>query len=104
MDKGEKTTIKLIIKTDGPTSLEALEHAIETIETPDNVNIKKVHKDIGQFTESDLALAEASGALLIGFNIKTLASIKKKAEEMKITLKTFDIIYELTEYLEDLAM
>ncbi len=104
VNKWEKTTIKIIIKSDGPTSLEALEHAIDTIETPDNVEIKKVHKDIWQFTDSDIALAEASSALLIGFSIKNTASIRRKAEELKLTLKTFDIIYELTEYLEDIAM
>ncbi|USN57276.1 MAG: hypothetical protein H6766_02195 [Candidatus Peribacteria bacterium] len=104
MNQGEKTTVKLILKADGPTTLEALKHAIKTVERPDNVDIKTVHADIGQFTESDLALAQASEALLIGFNVQIPGALKKKAEQLKVTLKSYDIIYELTEYIEDLAM
>jgi translation initiation factor IF-2 len=104
MNQGEKTTVKLILKADGPTTLEALNHAIDQIPTPDNVEIKKVHSDIGQFTESDLSLAQASEALLIGFNVKIPGTLKKKAEQLKVTLKSYDIIYELTEYIEELAM
>jgi translation initiation factor IF-2 len=60
MESGEKTTVKLVLKSNGPTGLEALNQAIDTIIPPDNVEIKKVHSDIGEFTESDVSLAEAS--------------------------------------------
>jgi translation initiation factor IF-2 len=99
----DTTDLKLILKADGPTALEALKHAVENINTPDNVRVQHIHSDIGQFTESDLALAQASGALLIGFNVNVPGSLSKKAEQQKVTLKTFDIIYQLTEYLEDIA-
>ncbi len=104
MESGEKTLVKLILKANGPTGLEALSHAIDSIETPENVEIKKVHMDVGQFTESDISLASASGALMIWFNVKVPATLTKKAEQQKLTLKNFDIIYELTEYMEELAM
>jgi len=103
IETGKKATVKLILKADGPTALEALIHSIDNITCPSNVEIKKVHTDVGQFTQSDLSLAEASGALLVGFNIKTHASIKKKSEQLKIVLKTYDIIYELIEYIENIV-
>jgi translation initiation factor IF-2 len=104
IESGEKTLVKLILKSNGPTGLEALNHAISSIQTPDNVQIKVIHSDVGQFTESDISLASASDALMVGFNVKVPGTLKKKAEQQKLTLKNFDIIYELTEYVEDIAM
>jgi translation initiation factor IF-2 len=49
-------------------------------------------------------LAQASGALLLGFNISINSTLKKKAEQMKVEMKAYDVIYELTTYLEDLTM
>jgi translation initiation factor IF-2 len=48
-------------------------------------------------------LAQASKALLLGFNIGVNATLKKKAEQMKVEIKNFDIIYELTDYLTELT-
>lgn len=92
----------MILKADGSSSLEALKQAVEGLTVPKNVLIKTVHSDVGYFGESDLSLAQASDALLIGFNITVNAILKKKAENLKITLKNYDIIYELTDYLDNL--
>lgn len=51
-----------------------------------------------------MSLAQASGALLLGFNITMNATLKKKAEGLKVEMKVFDIIYELTDYLNDLVL
>ncbi|HOG15620.1 MAG TPA: translation initiation factor IF-2 [Candidatus Absconditabacterales bacterium] len=103
-DSDEKTELRLILKSDGSSSLSALEQAVLGVSTPDNVIIKIVHQDVGHFNDSDLSLAQASGALLLGFNISINSVLKKKAEQMKVEMKAYDVIYELTTYLEDLTM
>ncbi|MFZ2150537.1 MAG: translation initiation factor IF-2 [Candidatus Absconditicoccaceae bacterium] len=95
--------LRLILKSDGSSSLEALQQAVAGIVLPENVVIKTVHTDVGHFGDSDLSLAQASKALLLGFNLSMNALLKKKAETMKVEMKSFDIIYELTDYLTDLT-
>ncbi|MCF7834658.1 translation initiation factor IF-2 [Candidatus Gracilibacteria bacterium] len=95
--------LRLILKSDGSSSLEALKQAVNGIQLPEKVVIKIVHSDIGHFGDSDLALAQASKSLLLGFNLSMNALLKKKADNMKIAMKNFDIIYELTDYLTDLT-
>jgi translation initiation factor IF-2 len=99
----KEAELRLILKSDGSSSLEALQQAINGIQLPKNVTIKVIHAEAGHFSESDLSLAQASGALLIGFNITINAILKKKAESMKIEMKNYDIIYELTDYIQKLV-
>lgn len=95
--------LRLILKSDWSSSLEALKQAVNWIQLPEKVVIKIVHSDIGHFGDSDLALAQASKSLLLWFNLSMNALLKKKADNMKIAMKNFDIIYELTDYLTDLT-
>lgn len=99
----DKTQLKLITKADTFGSLEALKYAISKIELPENVEIKIIHSGIGDFSNSDIMLWEAWGAVLLWFNVSAPASVKKKAENSSVTIKTFCIIYELIEYLDKLA-
>mgnify|MGYP002346931780 CR=1 FL=1 len=99
----EKTQLKLILKSDSFGSLEALKYSIEKIEMPENVEIKIIHSDLGDITDSDIILADASGAIVIWFNIWYNASLKKKAEQKNIQIKNFDIIYEIVDYVDNLA-
>ena len=101
-DQSKVSELRLILKADGSSSLEALKQAVEGISLPKNVTIKVVHSDVGYFGESDLSLAQASKAILLWFNISMNALLKKKAESLKIEMKVFDIIYELTDYLNNL--
>ena len=96
--------LKLILKSDGSSSLEALQQAVNGIQLPKNVTMKIVQASVWYFSDSDLALAQASWALLLGFNISMNAMLKKKADSMKIEMKNFDIIYELTDYLNKLLL
>ncbi len=98
-----ESELRLVLKSDGSSSLEALKQAVAGIVLPKNVTIKVVHSDVGYFSESDLALAQAAWALLLGFNISMNAILKKKADNMKIEMKNYDIIYELTDYLTQLV-
>jgi len=99
----KESELKLVLKSDWSSSLEALKQAVAAIPMPKNVSIRVIHSDVGHFSDSDISLWEASGALLIGFNINLNALLKKKAENLKIEMRSFDIIYELTDYLSDLV-
>ena len=94
--------LRLILKAEGASSLEALIQAVQGLSLPKNVVIKIVHNDVGHFSESDVSLAQVSKSLLIGFNVSINSVLKKKAEQQKVEIKSFDIIYELTDYLSNL--
>jgi translation initiation factor IF-2 len=83
--------------------LSALEQAVKSVAMPENVDLKIIHSDVWHFSESDLSLAHASKALLLWFNITLNSTLKKKADYMGIEMKNYDIIYELTEYIFELA-
>lgn len=100
---GKESELKLILKADWPSSIEALKQAVAKIEMPKNVTIKIVHSDVWYFWEADLALAHASKALLIWYNITINSILKRKAESLKTEIKNFDIIYELTDYLKEIV-
>ncbi len=95
----EKDELNIIIKSDVQGSSEALKMAINKIKH-DEVEAKIILSDIGMINETDVSLAKASNAILIGFNVKPNREAKKLAEEQKIDIKYFNIIYEALEYVE----
>ena len=103
MKNEDKAELKLILKADWPSSLEALNHAIDWIPMPESVTIKKIHSDVWDPTDSDVTLAQAADAVVVGFNTKTHTTIKKKAEMLKVSVKNFSIIYELVDTIEQLV-
>ena len=99
-DKGEdQEELNVIIKSDVHGSSEALKMAIEKIEHPE-VKTKIILSEIGMINETDISLAKASHAVLIGFNVKANREAKKISDEQKIEIKYFNIIYEAIEYIE----
>ena len=94
--------LRLILKAEWASSLEALQQAVQWLELPKNVTIKVIHSDVGQFSESDVSLGKVAKALLIWFNVSINSILKKKADQQKVEIKSFDIIYELTDYLLNL--
>jgi len=99
-DKGEdQDELNVIIKSDVHGSSEALKMAIEKIEHPE-VKTKIILSEIGMINETDISLAKASNAVLIGFNVKANREAKKISDEQKIEIKYFNIIYEAIEYIE----
>jgi translation initiation factor IF-2 len=68
------------------------------------MEIKIIHSDVGNITDSDLIFAQASQAIVIGYNVTTTATLQKKAELMKVVVKQYDIIYEFIDRLEKLAL
>ena len=95
----EKDELNIIIKSDVQGSSEALKMAINKIKH-EEVEAKIILSDIGMINETDVSLAKASNAILIGFNVKPNREAKKLAEEQKIDIKYFNIIYEALEYVE----
>ena len=98
-DTKEKDELNIIIKSDVQGSSEALKMAINKIEHKE-VEAKIILSDIGMINETDVSLAKASNAVLIGFNVKPNREAKKLAEDQKIDIKYFNIIYEAIEYVE----
>ena len=95
----DKDELNIIIKSDVQGSSEALKMAINKIEH-DEVEAKIILSDIGMINETDVSLAKASNAVLIGFNVKPNREAKKLAEEQKIEIKYFNIIYEAIDHVE----
>ena len=95
----EKGELNIIVKSDVQGSSEAIKMAINKIKHPE-VEAKIILSDIGMINETDVSLAKASNAILIGFNVKPNREAKKLAEEQKIEINFFNIIYEAIEYVE----
>merc|ERR1711965_719617 len=91
--------LNLIIKSDVHGSSEAIKNAISQIKH-DEVKPKIILADIGMVTETDVNLAKASNAVLIAFNVKPSKEAKKLAENEKIIISSYNIIYEVLDYIK----
>ncbi len=92
--------LNIIIKSDVHGSSEAIKNAITQIKN-DEVKPKILLSDIGMITETDVTLAKASNATLIAFNVKPSKEAKKRAEQEKITISSFNIIYEVLDFIKN---
>ena len=92
--------LAIIIKSDVHGSSEAIKIAVEKI-VHSEVTPKIILSDIGVITETDVTLAKASHAILIGFNVRPNKEAKKLAENHKITVKFFNIIYEVLDFITE---
>ena len=91
--------LNIIIKSDVHGSSEAIKNAINQIKH-EEVKPKIILSDIGMVTETDVSLAKASNAILIAFNVKPSKEAKKMAEKDKITISSYNIIYEVLDYVK----
>ena len=96
--EGEKE-INVVLKADVNGSLEAVRNALEKINV-EGVSVKVIRGGVGAITESDVVLASASNALIIGFNVRANNSTSDIAKEYGIDIKTYDIIYKVVEDME----
>jgi len=92
--------LNIIIKSDVHGSSEAIKNAISQIKH-DEVKPKIILSDIGMITETDISLAKASNAVVIAFNVKPSKEAKKAAEKDKIEINTYNIIYELLDFIKN---
>ncbi len=102
IDSGEIKEIPVIIKADVQGSAEAVKSSLEKLDVK-GVKINVIHSTAGAISESDIMLASASHAMIIGFNVRPDANIRKKAEEAQVEIRLHNIIYKATEEME-LAM
>ena len=91
--------INVVLKADVNGSLEAVKNALEKIDV-EGVKVKVIRSAVGAITESDIVLASASKALIIGFNVRASGKSLDTAKEYGITIKTYDIIYKVVEDME----
>lgn len=101
--KWDSVQLKLIIKSNSFGSLEAIKHAAKNVPMPENVVLKIIHDDVGDISSSDLIFAQAAQAIVIWFNVSISGSLKKKATQMQVEVKEYEIIYKFLEYLEDIG-
>jgi translation initiation factor IF-2 len=97
---GSKHTF-IILKTDVHGSLEAIRNMLKKLDV-EGTKLHLIRSAIGGISESDVQLAKASSAIIIGFNIKPIRSIKEQADSQKIKILFFDIIYKLSEAMVDI--
>jgi translation initiation factor IF-2 len=92
--EGEVKNLPLIIKSDVQGSFEAITGSLERLSTAE-IKIQVIHAGVGGITESDIHLAYASGALVIGFNTRADLNAKKFAEANSVEIRYYNIIYEI---------
>jgi len=91
--------VPLVIKADVQGSVEAIVHALNRLST-DEVRVRVLHSGVGAITESDVTLASASGAPIIGFNVRPNAKAREVADRNKVEFRYYDVIYHLTDWVK----
>ncbi len=99
ISKGELKSVKLIIKADVQGSVEAVKQSLAKLGN-EEVSIDIIHSAVGGVKESDVLLAETSGAIIIGFNVRPDTNAKQLAAQKKIDIRFYDIIYNAIEDIE----
>ena len=97
---GDFQELNVIVKGDVDGSIEALSDSIEKLST-DNIQVNVIHKAVGAITESDVMLASASDAIIVGFQVRPTASARKVAEREGIQIRIYSVIYAAIEELRD---
>jgi len=97
---GELKKLNIIIKADAHGSIEALKGSLNKISN-DEVKINIIHANIGTISEADVALASASNAIIIGFNVRPLASVMSTATAEGVDIRTYRIIYNAINDVQD---
>ncbi|WP_338834769.1 Translation initiation factor IF-2 [Moorella humiferrea] len=94
MEAGEVKELNLVVKGDVQGSVEALRAALEQLSTSE-VKVSIIHGGVGAITESDVMLAAASKAIIIGFNVRPDANARRAAEEAGVEIRLYRVIYEV---------
>jgi translation initiation factor IF-2 len=99
LQKGEVKDLNIIVKADVQGSIEALKQALEKCSC-DEVQVKIIHGGVGAISESDVMLASASDAIIIGFNVRPDSNAKRMAEKEQIDIRTYRIIYDVVDDIQ----
>ena len=97
---GEFKELNLIVKGDVDGSIEALSDSLEKLST-EKVQVNIIHKAVGQVSESDILLASASSAIIIGFQVRPSGAARRLAEKEGVQIKLYSVIYKAIEEMKD---
>ena len=100
IQEGEIKELNVIIKADVQGSIAALESSLMNIKS-DEVSVNVIHTGVGSINETDVNLASASNAIIIGFNVRPGTNARKAAEKEKVEIKTYRVIYKVIEDIRD---
>jgi translation initiation factor IF-2 len=99
MQAGEVRDLNLVVKGDVQGSVEAVVSELQKIQHPE-VRVNVIHQGVGGTTDNDIMLAAASGGMVVGFNVRPNAETRSVAEREGVEIRTYDVIYKLTEDIE----
>jgi len=99
MGEGEVATLKIVLKADVQGSVEAISDALTKLST-DEVRVEVISSGVGGITESDVHLALASGAIVIGFNVRAEAGSRSLAQEEGVEIRYYSVIYDLIDEIK----
>lgn len=99
LKEGETKELYVVLKADTQGSVEVLEDSLLKLST-EKVRIEVIHKNVGAITESDVLLASASDAIVIGFNVRPESNARSVAEQEDVEIRTYSVIYHLKEDIE----
>ena len=100
LERGETEELKLILKGDVSGSVEALEDALVKLEVGDDVQLRVIDRGVGAITESNVMLAAASDAVIIGFNVRPEGKARDLAEREGVDVRFYSIIYQAIDDIE----
>jgi translation initiation factor IF-2 len=96
---GEVKELKIVIKADVQGSLEAIKDSLEKLST-EEVKLSVIHSQVGDINESDIMLASASNAIIIGFNVNAINEAKALAKQEEVEIRIYSIIYEIVNEIQ----
>ena len=99
IEQGEVKELPLIVKADVQGTAEAVKQSLEKLSTPE-VRVRVIHTGVGGINSSDVMLANASGAIVVGFNVRPDPNAKAEAEQQDVQLKMYRIIYDAIEEIK----
>ena len=100
IEEGEQRELNLILKGDVSGSVEALEDALLKIEVGDEVSLRVIHRGVGAITKSDVTLASASDAVVVGFNVRPEGKVAEFAAQEGVDVRFYSVIYQAIDEIE----
>jgi translation initiation factor IF-2 len=99
MQEGQVKELNIVLKCDVQGSAEAIKNALTKI-GDENLKVRLIHEGIGNINETDVHLASASGAIIIGFNVKADGAAQRLAQKEGVDIRYYNIIYKLTDDIQ----
>jgi len=99
MQEGKVKELNVVLKSDVQGSAEAIKNALSKV-GEENIKVRLIHEGIGNISETDVHLAGASGAVIIGFNVKADGAAQRLAQKENVEIRYYDIIYKLTDDIQ----